>query len=100
MLDKNHLSIAEHQYLDLLITLILDYEKKKDEGLIPDIFGIDLVLELALDTNKSFFEIVKIFENLNDFKEVISGERNLNWYEMVQAGKLFIISPKCFLPNY
>lgn len=98
LLNKNKLSPEEKEHLDLMVVLVADYEENQEEQ-IPDICGVELLVQLAIDSGATFSQILEVFPDLQDFEDVISRNRNMNWSEMKAAGDLFKINTQCFLPQ-
>lgn len=61
LLDKPSLTSAEEDYLEVLGTLIYNYEQKQGD-LIPDIYGVDLLKVLMEEHNLKQKDLVFIFK--------------------------------------
>ena len=70
LLDKLELTPEEEDYLDVLGTLISEYEKEED--IIPDIYGIELLKALIEDRNLKQKDLVPIFKTESIISDIIN----------------------------
>jgi HTH-type transcriptional regulator/antitoxin HigA len=77
LLDKGDLSPDEQDYLDLLGTLIMDYESRGGEEVQYELQGIALVRGLMELHNLKQKDLVSIFKTRSIASAVLNGKRPL-----------------------
>lgn len=96
LIDKGKLTQDEKDYLNLLGTLIYEYEETQD--IIPDIFGVDLLKALITELNLRQKDLVPIFKTESIVSDVLNGKRNLTVEHIQKLADFFHISPAVFFP--
>ncbi|MFM8341665.1 MAG: hypothetical protein ACKN9F_05540 [Methylomonas sp.] len=96
-LDKIQLTIEEREYLSVLAVLIYEYEEKNQE-LIPDIYGLELLKVLLEEKNLQKQDLLSIFENQCTLDNIFNGKEELTPY-FHKLADLFNISPALFFPK-
>lgn len=77
LIDKGELSADEQDYLDLLGTLLSDYEARFDDGIKEELRGIALLKGLMELHNLKQKDLVPIFKTRSIVSMVLSGKRPL-----------------------
>ncbi|WP_337906955.1 transcriptional regulator [Iningainema tapete] len=96
LLDKSKLTQEERDYLNLLGTLIYEYEERQD--MIPDIFGVDLLKVLMAELNLRQKDLVSIFKTESIVSDVLNGKRKLTVNHIQGLAEFFNVSPAVFFP--
>ncbi|MFM2060571.1 MAG: hypothetical protein RLZZ507_241 [Cyanobacteriota bacterium] len=97
LIDKGELTPDEEDYLDVLGTLVYEYEEKHNT--IPDIYGVDLLQALIDEFNVQQNDLVTIFETEVILSEVLSKERPLTVDHIHKLAEFFHISPAAFFES-
>ncbi|PAX51895.1 helix-turn-helix domain-containing protein [Brunnivagina elsteri] len=95
LIDRGNLTKDEQDYLNVLGTLVYEYEEKQEQ--IPDISGVELLKALIAELNLCQKDLIPIFKAESILSEVLSGERNLTTEHISQLAEFFHISPAAFL---
>jgi HTH-type transcriptional regulator/antitoxin HigA len=98
LLDKSDLTLEEETYLDVLGTLVSDYESQQ-ENLIPDIYGVELLKFLVREHNLKQKDLVSIFKTESIVSEMFNGKRQLTTHHIQELARFFDLSPSVFFPN-
>lgn len=96
LLDKSELTLEEEDYLDVLGTLISEYEKEED--IIPDIYGIELLKALIEERNLKQKDLVPIFKTESIISDILNGKRQLTTRHIQELAEFFNLSPAVFFP--
>ncbi|MBD2576391.1 transcriptional regulator [Oscillatoria sp. FACHB-1406] len=96
LLDKEELNSDELEYLDVLGTLVYEYEKTQE--LIPDIYGVELLKALIMELGLRQKDLVPVFKTESIVSAVLSGQRQLTAKHIQQLSEFFHISPAAFFP--
>ena len=96
LLDKLELTREEEDYLDVLGTLISEYEKEED--IIPDIYGIELLKALIEDRNLKQKDLVPIFKTESIISDILNEKRQLTTRHIRELAEFFNLSPAVFFP--
>jgi HTH-type transcriptional regulator/antitoxin HigA len=96
LLDKLELTPEEEDYLDVLGTLISEYEKEED--MIPDIYGIELLKALIEERNLKQKDLVPIFKTESIISDILNGKRQLTTRHIQELADFFNLSPAVFFP--
>ncbi len=96
-LDKPELMPDEQDYLDLLGTLIYQYEQTQD--LIPDIYGVELLKVLIEERGLKQKDLVPVFKTESIVSDVLNGKRDLNKKHIQRLANFFNLSPAVFFPK-
>ena len=97
LLDKPELSRAEADYLDVLGTLVYEYESQQ-EDLIPDIYGIELLKALITEYGLKQKDLLPIFKTESIVSEILKGKRQLTVRHIQELAEFFKLSPVVFFP--
>lgn len=94
LLDRPQLTEDERDYLDLLGTLIYEYEEK--HFTIPDIHGNELIKALMIERDLLQKDLVPIFKTESIVSAVLNGQRNLTVNHIKKLAEFFHVSPAVF----
>ncbi len=97
LIDKGELTPDEQDYLNVLGTLVHEYEEKHKP--IPDIYGVELLKALIAELALRQKDLVPIFKTESIVSEVLSGQRNLTVNHINQLAEFFHISPAAFFES-
>lgn len=97
LLDKPKLSPEEEDYLDVLGTLISNYEQQQQD-LIPDIYGVELLKVLIEEHNLKQKDLVPIFKTESIVSDILKGKRQLTNRHIQELAEFFHLSPAVFFP--
>lgn len=97
LLDKDELSKEEQDYLNVLGTLVYEYEQKQDP--IPDIYGVDLLKVLIEEFGLRQKDLVPVFKTESIVSDVLNGKRQLTTRHIEELANFFHVSPAVFFPN-
>lgn len=98
LIDKEgQLSSDEQDYLNILGTLVYEYEEKHVK--IPRIYGVELLKTLLSDLNLSAKDLIPIFHTESNVSDVLNGKIDLTVEDIDKLAKFFKISPAAFLKN-
>lgn len=77
LIDKDELSVDEQDYLDLLGTLIMEYEERTEEKADYELHGVELVKGLLELHDLKQQDLVPIFKTKSIVSAVLNGKRPL-----------------------
>ncbi len=77
LVDRDDLSTAEKDYLDLLGTLILDYERRHEHLADYSLYGVDLIKGLLELHELTLTDLVPIFKTKSIASAVLNRHRRL-----------------------
>ncbi|NEQ19220.1 MAG: transcriptional regulator [Microcoleus sp. SIO2G3] len=97
LIDKGELTPDEQDYLNVLGTLVHEYEEK--HKLIPHISGVELLKALIAEFGLRQKDLIPIFKTESIVSEVLSGQRNLTVNHIRQLAEFFHISPAAFFES-
>ncbi|NJR14486.1 MAG: transcriptional regulator [Calothrix sp. CSU_2_0] len=97
LIDKGDLTKDEQDYLNVLGTLVYEYEEKQEK--IPDIGGVELLKALIVELNLQQKDLIPIFKAESILSGILSGEQNLTSEQIRQLADFFHISPAVFFEN-
>lgn len=97
LLDQEKLSQDEKDYLNVLGTLVYEYEQKQEP--IPDIYGVELLKVLMQDNNLRQKDLVPIFKTESIVSDVLKGKRELTKRHIEELSKFFHVSHSVFFPR-
>lgn len=95
LIDRGELTPDEQDYLNVLGTLVYEYEQLHYDP-IPDLHGVELIKALLLEYNLQPKDLVPIFKTSSIVSEVLSGQRQLTDTEIRQLADFFHMSPVDF----
>ena len=96
LLDKPELTPEEEDYLEVLGTLISEYEKEED--IIPDIYGTELLKALIEEHNLKQKDLVPIFKTESIVSDILKEKRQLTTRHIQELADFFNLSPSVFFP--
>lgn len=97
LLDKPvRLSRAEREYLDVLGTLIREYEERTVQ--IEPLDGVDLLRELMRERGLKQKDLLAVFKTESIASAVLNRRRELNKRHIEALARFFQVSPAAFFP--
>ena len=97
LLDRSSLTSEESDYLNVLGTLVFDYEQKNEP--IPDIFGVELLKVLITEGGLLQKDLVPIFKTESIVSDILNGKRQLTVRHIQELARFFNLSPAVFFPQ-
>ncbi|MEH2440110.1 helix-turn-helix domain-containing protein [Nostoc sp.] len=97
LIDKGELTPDEQDYLNVLGTLVYEYEQKHHS--IPDIHGIELLKALIAEFGLRQKDLIPIFKTESIVSEVLSGQRKLTVNHIAHLAEFFHVSPAAFFES-
>lgn len=94
LIDRGKLTPDEQDYLNLLGTLVYEYEQKHDP--MPDIYGVELIKALLVEFNLRQKDLVPIFKTESIVSAVLNEQRQLTATHIKKLADFFHISPAAF----
>jgi len=94
LIDQGELTPEEEDYLDVLGTLVHDYEEQNVH--IPDLYGVELLKALIAEADLRQKDLVSIFKTESIVSEVLNGQRQLTASHIQKLSEFFHISPAAF----
>ena len=96
LIDNSPLTPDESDYLNLLGTLVYEYERSLEP--IPDISGVELLKVLMEECGLLQKDLVPIFKTESIVSDVLSGKRELTRRHIQELAEFFHVSPAAFFP--
>ncbi len=96
LIDKGELTLDERDYMNVLGTLVFEYEEKYIN--IPDIHGVELLKTLMLEFGLEQKDLISIFQ-AESMSEVLNGQRDLTVTQIQQLAEFFRIPPSAFFKS-
>ena len=90
------LSPDESDYLNVLGTLVYEYEQTQEP--IPDIYGVELLKVLIEDNELRQKDLVPIFKTESIVSDILKNRRQLTTRHIQELAEFFHISPAAFFP--
>jgi HTH-type transcriptional regulator / antitoxin HigA len=97
LLDRAELTPDELDYLNVLGTLVFDYEQKNE--IIADIYGVELLKVLIAERNLRQKDLIPIFKTESIVSDILNGKRQLTVRHIQELAQFFNLSPAVFLPE-
>jgi HTH-type transcriptional regulator / antitoxin HigA len=94
LIDRGELTPEEEDYLDVLGTLVYEYEAEHVH--IPDIYGVELLKALIAESDLRQKDLVPIFKTESIVSEVLNGQRKLTAAHIQKLADFFHTSPAAF----
>jgi HTH-type transcriptional regulator / antitoxin HigA len=94
ILDQGPMGQEEHEYINVLGTLIHEYEQIHHP--VPDIYGVELLKILIEENELRQKDLVPIFKTESIVSAVMHGERNLTVEHIQKLAEYFHVSPSVF----
>ena len=95
LLDKPQLTAEEREYLNVLGSLIYEYEENQEP--IPDIYGIELLKFILEERNLQKQDLLSIFESKSTLDDIFDGLQELTPIYIQKLANFLNISPDLFL---
>ncbi len=89
LIDKGHLSLDEQDYLDLLGTLVMEYEGRVEDGADYELRGVGLVKGLMALHGLKQKDLVSIFKTKSIVSVVLNRKRRLTVDHIDQLAAFF-----------
>lgn len=97
LLDRGDLCQDESDYLNVLGTLVYEYEDNQE--LVPDIYGVELLKALLSEFGLKQKDLVPIFKTESIVSEILNGKRQLTMRHIQELAEFFSVSPAVFFSN-
>jgi HTH-type transcriptional regulator / antitoxin HigA len=97
ILDSENISSAQQEYLNLLGTLVREYEEKHIS--IPDLSGVELLKVLMDELEIQAKDLTNIFKTESILTDILDGNRPLTIEHIEQLADRFKLSPSIFLSS-
>ncbi|HLP89333.1 MAG TPA: transcriptional regulator [Nostocaceae cyanobacterium] len=94
LIDQDELTPDEQDYLNVLGTLVYEYEEK--HFTIPDISGVELLKTFMVEFDLCQKDLISIFETESIIAEILDGKRQLTVNDIQKLADFFHISPEAF----
>ena len=98
LLDKPQLTVEEREYLNVLGSLIYEYEENQEP--IPDIYGLELLKFILEERNLQKQDLLSIFESKSTLDDIFDGQQELTPIYIQKLANFLNISPDLFFPSY
>ena len=95
IVSRSNLTQDDLDYLNVLGTLVYDYEQKHEP--MPVLKGIALLKALMVEDNIQEKDLVDIFKSESWVSEMMDGKRELTASQIQKLAKFFHLSPVAFL---
>ncbi len=97
LLDLPQLTEDESDYLNVLGTLVAEYESRTE--LIPDIYGCELLKVLITEKGLLQKDLVPIFKTESIVSDVLNGKRQLTVRHIQELASFFGLPHAVFFPR-
>lgn len=97
LLDLSNLDQDESDYLNVLGTLVYEYEA--GQSIVPNIHGVELLKALLVEFDLKQKDLVPIFKSESIVSEILKGKRQLTARHIQELATFFHISPAVFFPD-
>ena len=97
LLDKPQLTVEEREYLNVLGSLIYEYEENQEP--IPDIYGLELLKFILKERNLQKQDLLSIFESKSTLDDILDGQQELTPIYIQKLANFLNISPDLFFPS-
>ncbi len=94
LLDKGSLSEDEQDYLNVLGTLVYEYEEQTVK--IPDVSGVEMLKVLMEEFELRQKDLTSIFKTESIVSDVINHKRSLTVEHIHKLSQFFHVSPAVF----
>ena len=95
ILDRKTITQDDRDYLNVLGTLVYDYEEKHEP--MPVLKGIKLLKALIVEDNIQQKDLVELFKNESLVSDILNGNSELTASQIQKLAEFFHISPAAFL---
>ncbi|MEG5046821.1 transcriptional regulator [Microcoleus sp. B4-C1] len=96
LLDKGELTPDERDYLNVLGTLVYEYEQTLEP--IPDIYGVELLKALIEEFDLRQKDLVPIFKTESIVSDILREKRQLTTEHIQKLAECFCVWPAVFFP--
>ena len=97
LLDQPQLTSEEQDYLNVLGSLVYEYEQNQEP--IPDIYGVELLKVLLEERGLRQKDLVSIFRTESIISDILQGKRKLTARHIQELADFFNLSPAVFFPR-
>jgi HTH-type transcriptional regulator/antitoxin HigA len=97
LIDRDTLTPDEQDYLNVLGSLVYEYEQKHES--IPDLNGVELIKALLDEFGLRQKDLVPIFKTESIVSAVLNGQRQLTADHIRKLAEFFHISPAAFFES-
>lgn len=97
LLDKPQLTAEEREYLNVLGSLIYEYEENQEP--IPDIYGLELLKFILEEKKLQKQDLLSIFESKSTLDDILDGQQELTPIYIQKLANFLNISPDLFFPS-
>lgn len=97
LLDKPQLTVEEREYLNVLGSLIYEYEENQEP--IPDIYGLELLKFILEEKKLQKQDLLSIFESKSTLDDILDGQQELTPIYIQKLANFLNISPDLFFPS-
>ncbi|NES20212.1 MAG: transcriptional regulator [Symploca sp. SIO3E6] len=97
LIDRGTLTSDEQDYLNVLGSLVYEYEQKQEP--IPDIHGVELLKALLDEFGLQQQDLVSIFKTESVVSSVLNGQHQLTASHIHKLAEFFQISPAAFFES-
>jgi HTH-type transcriptional regulator / antitoxin HigA len=97
IIDRQNITQDDKDYLEVLGTLVYDYEQKHEP--MPVLEGIELLKALMSEENLQPCDFLSIFEDESSIMEILEKKQEMTAKQVQKLGDFFQISPIRFLAS-
>jgi HTH-type transcriptional regulator / antitoxin HigA len=97
IIDRQKITQDDKDYLEVLGTLVYDYEQKHEP--IPVLEGIELLKALMSEENLRPCDLLAIFEDESSIMKILEKKQEMTAKQVQKLGDFFQISPIRFLAS-
>ena len=94
LLDQAELTPDERDYLNVLGTLVYEYEQKHNP--MPNIYGVELLKAVMAEANLESKDLLPIFKTEANVFAILNGQQELTLTQIQELATLFHLSPAAF----
>lgn len=95
LLDQAELTPDERDCLNVLGTLVYEYEQKHQP--MPELYGVELIQALLAEANLDPQALLPIFKTEAALSAVLSGQQDLTGAQIQELADFFHLAPIIFL---
>ncbi|MGB2926814.1 MAG: hypothetical protein WBB82_16055 [Limnothrix sp.] len=95
LLDSQEMTTDQQDYLNVLGTLIHEYEEKNI--VIPDLCGVELLKALIDEFSLKQKDLVSVFKTESIVSDILKGKRKFTVEHIEKLATFFHVSPSVFL---
>lgn len=97
IIDRQNITQDDKDYLEVLGTLVYDYEQKHEP--MPVLEGIELLKALMSEENLQPCDLLSIFKDESSIMEILEKKQEMTAKQVQKLGDFFQISPIRFLAS-